>query len=54
MYTRMSEDSSEDSPTCPPRRKIKRVVLMSSTSDSDSDDSVVPVSTRRKRLRVII
>ncbi|KAL0830248.1 hypothetical protein ABMA28_002459 [Loxostege sticticalis] len=48
----MSDDGSEDSAPRP-KRKIKRVVVMSSNSSSDSDESIAPTATRRKRMRVI-
>lgn len=48
----MSEDGSEDSPPRP-KRKIKKVMVLSSDSSSDSDDGVAAAGTRRKRLRVI-
>lgn len=47
----MSEEGSEDSPVRS-RRKIKKIVPLSSASESDSDDSVGVAVTRRKRLRV--
>lgn len=49
----MSDDGSEDSAPRP-KRKIKRVVVMSSNSSSDSDESIAPTATRRKRMRVNI
>lgn len=45
----MSDDGGDDSPPRP-RRKIKRVVVMS--SDSDSDEDVGVAGSRRKKLRV--
>ncbi|CAH2085107.1 unnamed protein product [Euphydryas editha] len=47
----MSEDGSDESPPRP-KRKIKRVVVLSS-SESESDESISVAETRRKRLRVI-
>nr|XP_026501798.1 PHD and RING finger domain-containing protein 1 isoform X1 [Vanessa tameamea]XP_026501799.1 PHD and RING finger domain-containing protein 1 isoform X1 [Vanessa tameamea]XP_026501800.1 PHD and RING finger domain-containing protein 1 isoform X1 [Vanessa tameamea] len=47
----MSEDGSDDSPPRP-KRKIKKVVVLSS-SDSESDGSISVAGTRRKRLRVL-
>lgn len=44
-------DDSEDSPPRP-KRKIKRVTILSS-SESESDDSVTAVGTRRNRMRVV-
>ncbi|KAG7298923.1 hypothetical protein JYU34_017381 [Plutella xylostella] len=44
--------SSEGSPR-PPGRRIRRVVLMSSASSSDSDESVGAARSRKKRLRVV-
>ncbi|XP_041980354.1 PHD and RING finger domain-containing protein 1 [Aricia agestis] len=48
----MSEDGGDDSPPRP-KRKIKRVMIVSSASESDSEESVVVPGTRRKRLRVL-
>ncbi|KAJ8723581.1 hypothetical protein PYW08_003493 [Mythimna loreyi] len=48
----MSEEGSEDSPPRP-KRKIKKVMVLSSDTSSDSDDSVTAVGARRKRLRVL-
>ncbi|XP_050348273.1 PHD and RING finger domain-containing protein 1 isoform X2 [Nymphalis io] len=47
----MSEEGSDDSPPRP-KRKIKKVVVLSS-SDSESDGSFSVAGTRRKRLRVL-
>lgn len=49
----MSDDGSDD-PSPRPVRKIKRVVLMPSSESSDSDESIGPTETRRKRMRVNI
>lgn len=48
----MSEEGSEDSPPRP-KRKIKKVMVLSSDSSSDSDESVTAAGSRRKRLRVL-
>ncbi|XP_026736700.1 PHD and RING finger domain-containing protein 1-like [Trichoplusia ni] len=48
----MSEEGSEDSPPRP-KRKIKKVMVLSSDTSSDSDESVAVAATRRKRLRVL-
>ncbi|OWR53296.1 hypothetical protein KGM_209988 [Danaus plexippus plexippus] len=48
----MSEEGGDESPAWL-KRKIKQVVVLSATSDSDSDESVGVAGTRRKRLRVI-
>ncbi|CAH0683401.1 unnamed protein product [Spodoptera exigua] len=48
----MSEEGSEDSPPRP-KRKIKKVMVLSSDSSSDSDESVAGTGSRRKRLRVL-
>ncbi|CAG9562281.1 unnamed protein product [Danaus chrysippus] len=48
----MSEEGGDESPVWL-KRKIKKVVVLSATSDSDSDESVGVAGTRRKRLRVI-
>ncbi|KAJ8716394.1 hypothetical protein PYW07_003021 [Mythimna separata] len=48
----MSEEGSEDSPPRP-KRKIKKVMVLSSDTSSDSDESVTAVGSRRKRLRVL-
>ncbi|KAJ0183051.1 hypothetical protein K1T71_001027 [Dendrolimus kikuchii] len=45
-------DEGEDSPPRP-KRKIKKVMVLSSASESDSDDSVTAIGTRRKRMRVV-
>ncbi|CAG9788002.1 unnamed protein product [Diatraea saccharalis] len=47
----MSDEGSEDSAPRP-KRKIKRVVVMSSSSGSDSDENVAVAGTRRRRLVV--
>lgn len=47
----MSEEGSEESPLRP-KRKIKKVMVLSSDSSSDSDEGVATAGTRRKRLRV--
>ncbi|CAK1541956.1 unnamed protein product [Leptosia nina] len=48
----MNEEGTDESP---PRskRKIKRVMIVSSTSGSDSDESISMIRTRRKKLRVV-
>lgn len=51
LLVRMSEEGGEDSPPRP-KRKIKKVMVLSSGSSSDSDESVTAAGTRRKRLRV--
>lgn len=48
----MSDDGSDDAAPRP-KRKIKRVVIMSSSASSDSDESIGP-KTHRKRMRVNI
>ncbi|XP_059045610.1 PHD and RING finger domain-containing protein 1-like [Achroia grisella] len=48
----MSDDGSEDSPPRP-KRKIKKVMVVPSGSSSDSDETIGPTTTRRKRLRVV-
>ncbi|XP_060801312.1 PHD and RING finger domain-containing protein 1 isoform X2 [Amyelois transitella] len=47
----MSDEGSDDSPPRP-KRRIKKVLVLSSESGSDSDESI-GATTRRKRLRVV-
>ncbi|CAG4928640.1 unnamed protein product [Colias eurytheme] len=48
----MNEEGGDDSPSRP-KRKIKKVMILSSSSDSDSEESIGVTRTRRKKLRVV-